>query len=148
MRTLRERNQYRIHLVVHAAVRAPCEGAIRDAQRELQQALLQLGAISALPADRDVLPLHVALLQNYPNPFNGRTAIRFDLPGPQHIRIDIYNLLGERVATVANRQFVAGPHVAFWDGRDDNGRAVSSGIFIYRLSGDHLQMGKKMILLK
>lgn len=106
-----------------------------------------------LPTDVDdpdgPLPTDFALEQNYPNPFNPSTTIEFSLPKTSLVLLEIYNLLGQSVATLAdNAQFSAGKHKLVWDGRDDSGNLTASGVYFYRLmAGDYVQQ-KKMMLLK
>ena len=84
----------------------------------------------------------------YPNPFNGRTVIRFDLPEDGPVRLAVYNILGQRVAVLADGHRPAGPHRIPWDGRDDRGDEVSSGLYFCRLEHDGMSRNAKMLLLK
>jgi hypothetical protein len=89
------------------------------------------------------------LYHNFPNPFNLSTTIPFALPQPQKITLKIFNLLGEEVATILNQRFFeAGFHKAFWDGRDNQGRVVASGIYLYRLDVGTFTQTRKMLLVK
>ena len=95
-----------------------------------------------------ILPSDFALYQNYPNPFNPKTQIEFSIPLASHVTIDIYNILGERVKMLVNERLSVGNKVVTWDGRDENGAAVSSGTYLYRfVAGDFVE-SKKMVLLK
>ncbi len=94
------------------------------------------------------IPERFRLYQNHPNPFNPATTIRFDLPAPAHARLDIFNILGQRVTTLLDRDMPAGSHAVRWDGRDGNGRAVASGVYFYRLNAGTDVDKRKMILLK
>jgi hypothetical protein len=95
------------------------------------------------------IPKEFALGQNYPNPFNPTTNIRFALPSEATVRLEVYNMLGQKVATlIEDQHFNAGVFETAWNARDDAGREVSSGIYIYRISaGDHVDL-KRMILMK
>jgi hypothetical protein len=95
------------------------------------------------------IPTKFALGQNYPNPFNPTTSIRFALPEGTSVRLEIYNMLGQRITTLIDGNFInAGVYEAIWNARDDAGRDVSSGIYIYRITaGDYIDM-KRMILMK
>ncbi|MFZ0390314.1 MAG: FlgD immunoglobulin-like domain containing protein, partial [Calditrichia bacterium] len=79
------------------------------------------------------LPQDYQLLQNFPNPFNSETAIGFQLSAVSEVEISVYNLLGQKVRTLANRKFTAGEHTVKWDGRDDAGREAASGVYVYQL---------------
>ena len=94
------------------------------------------------------LPEHYELAQNYPNPFNPSTTLRFALPEAGHVTLDVYNLLGQRVSTLVDEHRTAGIHETTWNGRDDRGSEVSSGIYFYRLKVNSFTESKKMILMK
>lgn len=93
-------------------------------------------------------PASFALHQNFPNPFNPETQIRFELTTAAAVKLEIFNLKGQRIATVLNGQMPAGRHVVNWDGRDWLGRHVASGVYLYRLqAGERVQV-RKMTLLR
>jgi len=84
----------------------------------------------------------------FPNPFNPIKTISFDLAADSIVSIDIFNIRGQRVKTVTNEHFGAGSHSVEWNGTDENGRSVGSGIYFYRMvSGDFTDV-KRMVLLK
>jgi hypothetical protein len=100
-------------------------------------------------------PSSFALLQNYPNPFNPSTTIKFHLnaqsshTGSSILTIlNIYNIRGQLVRTLLNEQKVPGDYIVTWDGRNQNGRQVSSGVYFYRLQAGNSQESKGMVLLK
>nr|HPR18501.1 T9SS type A sorting domain-containing protein [Candidatus Cloacimonadota bacterium] len=86
---------------------------------------------------------------NYPNPFNPTTTISFfTTESTENTEISVYNLKGQKVKQLLNAQLAAGRHSVVWNGTDDNGKAVSSGIYFYKMkSGKYLET-KKMILMK
>ncbi|PWB71358.1 hypothetical protein C3F09_07975, partial [candidate division GN15 bacterium] len=86
--------------------------------------------------------------QNFPNPFNPQTTVGFDLPQAEHVTLTVYNLLGQRIRTLADGDFDAGHQSVMWDGRGDNGDAVASGVYLYRLEAGSYVATKKMLLLK
>ncbi|GAB4366021.1 MAG: hypothetical protein Kow0042_05630 [Calditrichia bacterium] len=88
------------------------------------------------------------LEQNYPNPFNPTTTIRFNLPKREEIRLEVYDVLGKPIRTLLSGAMAAGSHSVEWDGKDRSGQTVSSGIYIYRLSGKSFSLSKKMLLVK
>ena len=99
------------------------------------------------------LPDAFALAQNSPNPFNSFTAITFALPAssrPMHIELSIYDLLGRRVRTLMWGLAEAGTHEASWDGKDQAGREMSSGVYLYELATDRGPWGetRKMVLIR
>jgi hypothetical protein len=79
------------------------------------------------------LPPAPALMQNYPNPFNSSTTIPFALPASGDVRLEIYDILGQRIRTLAAQEMPAGLHHVAWDGRDAGGRQVAGGLFFFRL---------------
>jgi hypothetical protein len=93
--------------------------------------------------DEPVMPTRVSLLQNYPNPFNARTTISFILPRTGEVRLDIFNILGEKVATLCRGVLAAGRHSIIWDGDE-----FSSGIYLARLETDKSVDKIKMVILK
>jgi hypothetical protein len=94
------------------------------------------------------LPLTPSLNQNYPNPFNPNTSIEFTVPRSGVVTLRIYDVLGRRVATLVNRELRAGYYRATWDGVNQSGAPVASGIYFYQLQADGSVMSKKMSLVK
>lgn len=94
------------------------------------------------------LPTEFALDQNYPNPFNPSTEINFALPVPSQVRVDVFNVLGQRVTTLVDGQMPAGNHSVTWYGNDNDGSQVSSGVYFYRITAENFASTKKMMLLK
>lgn len=94
------------------------------------------------------LPDDYNLKQNYPNPFNLQTEIIYELPESAHINLSIYNSLGQHIRTIISLKSEAGIYAVSWDGLNESGLEVPSGIYIYRLVTPNYTMVKKMILLK
>ena len=90
----------------------------------------------------------MALLPNAPNPFNPSTQIEFQLPEAGAVKLAIYNILGQQIHTLEKGEWVAGVHRIIWDGVDDMGRGVSSGVYLYHFESDGLQQTRRMLLLK
>lgn len=88
------------------------------------------------------------LFQNYPNPFNAVTEIRYALPSECKVKLVIYNILGRKVRTLVNEQQSTGLISVRWDGRDDKGSDVSTGIYLYKLQAGEFTETKKMLFLK
>lgn len=93
-------------------------------------------------------PSEFVLKQNYPNPFNPETTIAFELPTQSVVRLSVYNLLGQRVALLLNERRDAGSYVVSWNGRDDAGRQLGSGIYIVRLAANGRSLAQRVTLLK
>ncbi|HXF48338.1 MAG TPA: FlgD immunoglobulin-like domain containing protein [Verrucomicrobiae bacterium] len=98
--------------------------------------------------EKTTRPLAFSLGQNYPNPFNPTTTISFSLPKAEKVKLKIYNLLGQEVLTLVDGEKPAGTHQIVWNGRDENGTAVASGIYFYKLETASFKEVKRMIFLK
>jgi len=109
----------------------------------------QLVSVPCYATSADDVPVpRTTLHQNYPNPFNPATTISFDLAQPGHVRLDVFDVAGRRVATLVDGVRAAGLSRATWDGRDSHGQPVSSGVYFYRLMAGGTLQTKKMVLLK
>lgn len=108
----------------------------------------ETGTVVASDKGNSRLPSQYALNQNYPNPFNPTTTITFSIPERTAVRIVVYDLLGNRVRTLLDREQTAGKRQIVWDGTDRYGREVSAGIYLYRLRTPTYSATKKMILVK
>ncbi len=94
------------------------------------------------------IPEAFSLRQNYPNPFNPATSITFAIPRSGHVRVEIFDILGRLVATVHDGDLAAGEHTVVWDGTNNTGEAVASGIYLYRVRFGDSDRTRKMILVK
>jgi hypothetical protein len=94
------------------------------------------------------LPQVYQLEQNYPNPFNPTTTIYYTLPTTTDVNLVVYNTLGQRVKTLVSTAQTAGQHSVEWDGTDDNGNTVSSGVYFYKLTSPDYSATRKMMLIK
>ncbi len=107
---------------------------------------------SVVPEGKSTLVKGFALQQNYPNPFNPQTTISYQLPVKTKIILKIYNMLGQEVRTLVNENKNAGNHSVVWDGKDNLGNRVSSGVYFYELElNNHLDISrqiKKLLLIK
>jgi hypothetical protein len=103
---------------------------------------------SVLSINEIILPEKFSLHQNYPNPFNPVTTIRYDLAEISDVRLVIYDLLGREVIALLNKKEEAGFKSVVWDGLDNSGNPVSTGVYIYRISAGDYSMTRKMVLLK
>jgi len=143
-------------LVTAAAPNAPVQG----------QAVVRIEVTVAVEEGVAAIPTAFQLYQNYPNPFwsaatsrsagNPETWIQYDLPKSTHVRVEIFNIRGEKVAMLVNEQKPAGAHKIIWNGQTDNGRAAASGVYIYRLqagdpssrSGQGFVQSRKMVFVR
>jgi hypothetical protein len=95
-----------------------------------------------------VAPTSFVLEQNYPNPFNPQTTIRYSIEKQANVRLRIYNILGQLVNTLVDENKNAGAHNVVWNGKNNFGVQVSSGIYFYRIEAGNFIQSKKMVLLK
>ncbi|MCB2230190.1 T9SS type A sorting domain-containing protein [bacterium] len=105
-------------------------------------------AALSLNSSEPALPEEFTLYQNYPNPFNPETRIAFDLPVSGAVRLSVYNVLGQKVKVLFDGNLTAGSHQVTWNGTDQAGGSVSSGIYLYRLETESAALSRKMMLLK
>ncbi len=95
------------------------------------------------------VPKEFILYQNYPNPFNPVTQIRYNLPEEATVTLNIYNAMGQEVKRLINGRYEnAGSYMVHWDGKNNDGRVVTSGIYFYRIQTDQYIAVRKMLLLK
>jgi len=100
--------------------------------------------------ESETIPEHFSI-QNFPNPFNPDiigTTIQYALPGETDVTITVYNLKGQKIKTLVNRAHTPGTYTAIWDGKNEAGRAISNGIYFYRVETDNKTLIKKMLLLR
>jgi hypothetical protein len=105
-------------------------------------------AMGNMSADNASLPKSFELKQNYPNPFNPSTDIVFNLEQSSNITLTIFNVLGQKVKVLADESKLAGTYSLSWDGRDDMGALVSTGLYFYTLTDGSKSVTKKMALMK
>jgi len=94
------------------------------------------------------LPVEFALMQNYPNPFNPITTITYDIPEATDVRLEIYNIMGQRVHTLVKGFHRPGHYRIQWAGTNDHGQSLASGMYIYRIKASHFVSVKKLVFMK
>ncbi len=94
------------------------------------------------------IPNRYSLAQNYPNPFNPTTEIKFSIGRHEKVSLVVYDILGREVRTLVNDDMVPGEHKVEWNGRNDLGNRVASGVYIYKLETDNFSKVRKMVLMK
>jgi hypothetical protein len=106
-------------------------------------------AIIEHPTNRiAIMPAEYELFNNYPNPFNPETIIEYKVPKTGQVKMAIYNVLGQNVRTLVDAHQPAGTYMVMWDGRDNHGNKLSSGVYFYQLIGENALITRKMTLLK
>lgn len=96
----------------------------------------------------DQVPASFRLAQNYPNPFNPSTTIAYSVPSQSHVVISVFDVLGQEVRTLTDEAKSAGNYQVVWDGNDKSGRAVGSGVYLYRIIAGDFMQSRKMLLMK
>jgi len=100
-------------------------------------------------AERDGnVPIEFLLEQNYPNPFNPETVIRYQLPHSSGVELIIQNMLGQKIRTLVRTNQATGEYEVVWDGRDDAGNQVPSGVYFYQLRAGEFVKARKLLLLR
>jgi hypothetical protein len=124
--------------------------ALDDDNRDafLTNVIEWFGGGSAIKPVAETLPKAFALKQNFPNPFNPITSIAFEMPKAENIRLTVYNMLGQSVRTLVNDHRDAGRYTVLWDGRDDAGHMVGSGVYFYQIQAGTFTKTAKMVFLK
>ena len=123
------------------------------------RALTWFGIPGLISVDDELIasvPKKFELEQNYPNPFNPQTSISYAIAQNASVKLTIYNILGQKISTLVDEQKVSGVYSVSWNGKNDAGAQVASGLYFYRLEAKHTQNGnqrifvdaKKMLLLK
>jgi len=94
------------------------------------------------------IPEEYKLYNNFPNPFNPRTIIRYEIPTSCSVELSIYNQLGQKVYTLVNKWQTAGTYQVVWDGKDDQGQPVASGVYVYQIKAGDFVEARKMVLMR
>jgi hypothetical protein len=106
------------------------------------------GPDAVQPLNDPNLPTTYSLSQNYPNPFNPVTEIRFEVPKRTHVTLAVYNVVGQKVTTLVDKELMPDRYVVDWDGTSDSGAKVATGVYFYKLQAKEFVETKKMMLLK
>ncbi|MGB2769015.1 MAG: T9SS type A sorting domain-containing protein [Candidatus Zixiibacteriota bacterium] len=135
---------------VHVEIWGYLQPCVEDGSPEFH--VTQLQTITAVDDETESQAIpRFTLNQNHPNPFNPVTTIRYTIGGGQgstHTKLKIYDLLGRKIKTLVNEEQTAGIYEVSWDGKDDLGREVASGVYFYRLETPEFSQTRKMLLLK
>ena len=99
-------------------------------------------------SDVKLIPSDFSLQQNFPNPFNPSTEIRFDLPEEGQVELSVFNMQGQKVRTLESGRMAPGYHAIIWNGTNDNGSRVSTGMYFYSIQTNKFQAVRKMLFLK
>ena len=94
------------------------------------------------------VPKKFSLDQNVPNPFNPTTEISFNLPKASDVKLEVFNIMGQKIITLADEYMQAGNHTVTFNGRSDDGNSVASGVYFYKIEAGDFTESRKMLLLK
>ncbi|MBN2102790.1 carboxypeptidase regulatory-like domain-containing protein [bacterium] len=134
--------------VFNGNVGSIAEAAPVNLDQTEQEVNLVFSVVADISSDKTALPRSIQLIGNCPNPFNPQTSIRFALPKQMHIRLTIYNALGQEIMQITDENFKAGEHQLLWTGEDRNGNLMPSGLYFYRLQAGSQIQTCKMILMR
>ena len=117
---------------------------------ELSEAIFNNGHITGTASGLTTMatPTSFALHPNVPNPFNPETTIRFELPQAAEVKLEVFDILGQKVKTLVSDELPAGTHAAIWHGRNDAGNPVGNGVYLYRIQAGEFTQMRRMLLLK
>ncbi len=113
----------------------------------------EIAVIEVLPTaisefDQGLIPTDYALGTNYPNPFNPTTNITFAIPRTSRVKVEIFNTLGRKIKTLMDATLNTGYHTLHWNGLNDNGQTIPTGVYFYRMQTESFTDTKKMVLVK
>ena len=126
--------------VIYAGYKSP--------SRQWDSVLVDLNLTGMENSPTSGIPTEPHLYDNHPNPFNNETVIRFSLPQQEQVQLKIINISGQVVRNLVNTNLSAGIHSVRWDGRDEKGMVVASGLYLYQLKANGNQLTKRLILAK
>ena len=115
----------------------------------MQRVLTWLDQVTSIEDEGNLpIPDRITLYPNYPNPFNPQTTIKFELPVSENVEISVYNNLGQVVRNLLSKKLTPGEHHIQWDGKNNFGKACSSGIYYLQLRASESILTQKMVLLR
>ena len=109
---------------------------------------LTLSVVTSVVDRVEALPADFRLMDNYPNPFNAQTAVVYQVPEETHVELNIFNLMGQQVNRLVDEVRAPGAYQLQWDGTDDSGAAVGSGVYLYRMRAGAFSQTRSLLLLK
>ncbi|MFZ0390267.1 MAG: T9SS type A sorting domain-containing protein [Calditrichia bacterium] len=110
--------------------------------------VVRADVITGINAEAGEVPQSFKMEQNYPNPFNPNTTINFVLPKNSIVKLQVFDLAGRSLCTLADTRYLAGSYRVVWNGRDSDGQQVASGVYIYRIQAGSFVQSRKMLLIR
>ncbi len=132
-------------MFVKLVVLSPTDGMVQLGELQI---FYQESTATTVADENLLIPEKYALAQNYPNPFNPTTTIKFEVPKSCKVKVAVYNLLGEEIKTLISDSIAPGKYEVVWDGTNNSGTHVASGMYFYMLTSKEFRVIKKMILSK
>ncbi len=132
-------------------VSIPIAGAVEETfyLDDMRLMTREVERITAVDESEEMsIPSGYSLFQNYPNPFNPETVIHYDLPVGSRVSISIFNLMGQKVATLVDGHRSAGSYSVVWDGKGNNGESLASGVYFYRMETGGFVKTRKLLLMR
>ncbi|MCK4256970.1 T9SS type A sorting domain-containing protein [candidate division WOR-3 bacterium] len=141
---------YRLKDAIGQSVIGKCEGASYKASLGFWSPWTKGGAVGIEEefTESNEFPQVFSLSQNYPNPMGYRTNIKYSLPKSSWVRLKVYNIYGQLIKTLMNELQKTGYYTVEWDGRDNAGKEVSNGIYLYRLEAGSYTATRKVVMMK
>jgi len=109
---------------------------------------VMMNSATSIDQEKSVIPASYSIEQNYPNPFNPNTIIRYSLPEKTHVRLKVFDTLGREVRVLFDGEQLRGEQQTSWNGRDNSGRLVASGVYFYRIETDAFRKTTKMLFIE
>ncbi|MBN2410240.1 right-handed parallel beta-helix repeat-containing protein [candidate division KSB1 bacterium] len=128
-------------------IKVDFSGKVRPLGENWDIGAFEYGESTGIRQEHVKIPTTFAM-QNYPNPFNPATTIHFDIPERSQVKLDIFNIAGQKIISLVDRYYSAGAYSIAWNGTDQYNRFVGSGVYLYRLSTENSVLTKKMLLVK
>ncbi|MFC1887359.1 FlgD immunoglobulin-like domain containing protein [Candidatus Cloacimonadota bacterium] len=122
--------------------------AVYDYNTESVFSNTAVAEVSGVDSNDDVIPVSTELTGNHPNPFNPTTTVNFALKDDSPVKLEVFNTKGQRVKVLLDTALKAGYHTVSWNGRDDNNKSVSSGLYFYKMTSKNYSATRKMLMLK
>ncbi len=107
-----------------------------------------VNSVTSVDGEKSVIPASYAIEQNYPNPFNPNTTIRYSLPEKTYVRLKVFDTLGREVRVLFDGEQLQGEQQTSWNGRDNSGRLLASGVYFYRIETDAFRKTSKMLFIQ
>jgi hypothetical protein len=106
------------------------------------------GIVTDVQSPIDIVPAKYALSQNYPNPFNPTTRFNVSLPEAALLKVDVFNIVGQKIATVLSEERAAGNYTVTWNGTTQSGAPATSGVYLVRMQAGKFSAVRKVVLMK